>query len=229
MWLEDRITISMASIPERRAGMLANVDQLHRYCEHLDLCLNGYTAPDELRAYPNIYVVNSTPDFQHGARGKFFMASRASGYFLTVDDDIEYPEDYVRFMIAGVEKYNRKAVVGLHGQNVLDPKGYEIFGFQEEIAKDMSVHILGTGCMAFHTSALEIDWQKLPEGKIDDAVAALAQDARMPMKVLAHKKDWVKTRPELDGLGALKRNMPALQAAEARIRSRQWKLFTTED
>ena len=84
------------------------------------------------------------------------------GYLFTVDDDIEYPPDYIEKLILEIERYNRKAIVGVHGAclpfgpNLTRWSQYKELRrshlFQQEHASRIQVDILGTGTTAFHSS-----------------------------------------------------------------------------
>jgi hypothetical protein len=36
-------------------------------------------------------------------------------YYISADDDLYYPKDYVQSRIDRIEKYDRKVIVGTHG------------------------------------------------------------------------------------------------------------------
>lgn len=231
---DEQITIGMASIPERETGMLRALEQLLPQCDHFDLYLNGYDKnftvklPVELTK-GKLTVFNET---DIGPHGKLFMAHRTTGYFLTVDDDLIYPANYVTHIIQGIEKYNRGAYVGYHGallaqySDPMQPPCRCLFSHQDLVPMDIVVHMLGTGILGYHSSAGMVDWRTFEPGKIDDQVAAYAQDRRIPMICLMHDKNWVIEDKKLFLTGtAMRRNGPAALRQIARMKKHDWNLY----
>ena len=226
---DETITISMASIPEREEGMLATVERLLPYCDYFDVCLNNYpnyhypTLDD-----PKITIIRTREDQKVGARGKFYLAHRTPGYHLTVDDDIDYPYDYVPKLIAGVERYGRKAVVGVHGKIFTYPESHILLNYANEQPQDWPVHMLGTGTIAWHGNLMALPWHAMQPGKVDDQVAAYAQDNSVPMIVLAHPGGgWMRDKPDLSLTCSLRRDIRARRASHDRImRRKNWRFFT---
>ena len=225
MNLNDQITISMASIPERMDGMLRVLETLLPYCDNFDVCLNGYDAgmTHPLFDDPKVFVSMIDPKGDLGARGKFYMAHRTPGYHITVDDDLVYPVDYVATLLRGVEKYKRKAVVGFHGQFIVQGTGALILlKHQDALSQDIPVHMLGTGTMAYHTDAFNEDMRSLVPGKVDDQVASLAMEFGLPMIALKHDAQWLVEDEAMALRRPLRRNTELLEAARKRMANRNW-------
>jgi hypothetical protein len=226
----ELITIGMASIPARQDGMLRVLRDLLPTCDHFDLYLNNYPGSFHADEFldPKITVFRDMTDI--GARGKLYLANRTGGYHLTVDDDLVYPPDYTYTMVQAIEKYKREAVVGGHGvlfgrsPDPMQPDPRILFSHQAHVPLDMLVHMLGTGVFAWHADTVDINWQEMEPGKIDEQVAILCQERRVPMICVAHRDEWVTEDDDLKYLGALRRNMEASEAAVAR-QQRPWDLF----
>ena len=226
---DELITIGMASIPGRMVGMQLSIEALLPQCDQFDVYLNGYPPGFHIPLFDEERVnVFHGPDL--GARGKLYMAHRTSGYFLTVDDDLLYPNDYVITVIQGIEKYEREALVGFHGTlfaqapDPMQPQTRMLLSHQAELMHDLPVHMLGTGITGWHTSTIQVDWRRMTNGKIDEQVAILGQNCRVPQICLAHPADWVCENDELKYVGALRRNMVACAAAVQR-QQRPWHLY----
>lgn len=228
---ESQITIGMASIPDRMKGMIRTLTTLLPSCDNFDLYLNDYPLGFSLPILedPKVNVFRSPPDL--GARGKLYMAHRTPGYYLTVDDDLVYPPNYVYNIVQGIEKYKRQAVVGYHGvlfaqrPDPMNPPTRHLFSHQGMLERDMPVHMLGTGLMGYHSDTLMFGWREMQPGKIDEQVAWRAQDTRTPLIVLAHPSRWVVEDDSLKYRGALRRNVQASEEAMARIAAREWHLY----
>lgn len=135
-----------------------------------------------------------------GDRGKFAFLDGFSGYYLTCDDDIAYPADYVERMVAALDRHDRAAVVGWHGSIILEdefvgyytPGSREVFGFHQDVPADQRVHVLGTGVAGFHTDAIVPRLTDMPQANMSDLwLATLARRLDVPMFVLAHGPDLV--------------------------------------
>ncbi|HSH24921.1 MAG TPA: hypothetical protein VLA13_05225, partial [Massilibacterium sp.] len=95
-----------------------------------------------------------------GDANKFYQCDKFDGYVFICDDDLIYSHGYVDFMIEEIEKHNRKAIISLHGRifNKFPITSYtrdfeRIFCLRGN-KKEQSVHIVGTGVLAFHSSTL---------------------------------------------------------------------------
>ncbi len=132
------------------------------------------------------------------------MAARvAEGYVLTADDDLAYPRDYVETLLAGVERYRRRAVVGIHGAVLPLGKPVRTWGeylgrrrvhrFEAGLAVDLPVHYVGTGTAGYHTDTIRVDWRALDHRRMADLhLAVLAQERGVPMVCLARPDGWLR-------------------------------------
>ena len=233
--MDDQIIVSVASIPSRCVGLIRVIETLSPQCTQMMVYLNGYRLPDQLPVLPrrenvhyHISLVNEGP------RGKFLFADRMPGYRIVCDDDLFYPHDYVYTMIQHITKLQRKAIVGLHGKLLLyrkppEPMTYKFYRYNDTVTDYCPVHMLGTGVMAYHTSAFNVGFNCLEKGKIDDQVAIMAQDQQVPMVVVPHDKDWVKMDPVLSETDALHQDMFLKRETSNRIHDHgSWKLYTTD-
>ncbi|TDD73009.1 FkbM family methyltransferase [Jiangella aurantiaca] len=194
----DIVRAGLASIPERVEGLKHVVEKLYDQVDELYVYLNRFDeAPAFLRGDSRIRVFTGD---DLGDRGKFRFVDGFHGYFISVDDDIDYPGFYVDHLIDGIERYGRRAAVGWHGSIVKD--GFEdyyneasrrVFSFRFNRPEDVPVHILGTGCAAFHTDALSLSFFDFPKPNMADVFFALkGQEQSVPFVVLAHQKGWAR-------------------------------------
>ena len=196
----------VATVPQREATfrqMLASVapqvDQLHVY-------LSGFVG--FLKGLPlncTQHKVEVSGDLL-GDAGKFMgllEAYQVEGYYLTFDDDLLYPGDYVEAMIAGIERYGQEVVCSFHGRKFdnLPIKNYyrdatSRYYCLRDVHEDVLVDVLGTGCLGFHTSALELSMEDFPSRNMADvhmAVALVLQD--VPAVCLKHAGGWIQHLP----------------------------------
>ena len=97
------IIANLATYPARKRSMLRVIERIVPQVEQLNLVLNEYqSVPTELNSTPNIQIHLLTEDLKDV--GKFFPTFSANDLILLLDDDIEYPENYVN---ETVNKYRR--------------------------------------------------------------------------------------------------------------------------
>jgi len=135
--------------------------------------------------------------------GKFVMTEGEVGYILTVDDDIEYPVDYVEKMVEAVNKYAKKSIIGVHGSIL--PLGPPVSRFSQYINLRRSlpfeyticshnvVNLIGTGTMAYHTDEIKIPYKDFDHGRMVDLhIGVYAQNNKIPMIIIPRHRNWMK-------------------------------------
>jgi hypothetical protein len=189
----EPVIASLASMSEREASLERTVASLLPQVDRLRVYLNGYEHVPGFLDDPKIDVARSQDHGDRGDAGKLhWLAERFPGFRLSCDDDLVYPPDYAATMVAAVERYSRRALVGLHGR-LYKPGGEQEAGFYclDDLAEDQPVNFLGTGVMAYHTSVLSVNGDGPARNMADQWVAARAQSDAIPCVVVAHRGDWL--------------------------------------
>lgn len=202
------VTASLATIPSRRhtlknvvARLLPQVDKLNVYLNETPKVIgdDGYPELPEFLKHPKIEAVWSR-DTEYGDRGdagKFYWAGSVRGWHIVCDDDVIYPLDFVKTLIAGAEKYGRRAAVGFHGATLTEPfhdyyRCREVLHFALEVRQDTPVHILASNSLCYHTSTLKVHRDDFRHPNMGDIwFGLLAQQQRVPLIALKHPKDWM--------------------------------------
>jgi len=187
----EPVRIGIASHPARIEGLKATIESLRSQCHDICVYLNGYTSVPDFLVKKGITAILG-PDI--GDIGKFYFLNGYQGYYATCDDDIVYPSYYIKHLIRGIEKYNRTAVVGWHGSRILEgfsdyysPDSRQVLAFRMLRGQDEGVHILGTGCTAFHTQTIEVKLSDFERPNMADLYfGRLGQRQKIPFVVLAH-------------------------------------------
>lgn len=123
--------------------------------------------------------------------------------FLTIDDDIVYPLDYIKKLVDGIEKYQRKSVVSFHGSifrrfPVLDfRKDRVLHQYFQHVRVDLPVHIVGSGVTGFYTGTLRdagfsFDSLAGSSNMTDDIFSLFCRRHNIEMRVLQHGVQWMK-------------------------------------
>lgn len=203
--IDTQVTISIASMPSREAGLLETVHRLLPQCDRMNICLNDYPFVPRGLDDPKIVIHQPCGDDALSDHGKFYWCTGMLGYHLTADDDIVYPWDYVKCLVAKIEQYHRRAIISYHGGRFLTAYGKLInYPFSRQLIRfgdttdcDMTAHILGTGVGGYHTDLMDWDYTVIGEGGTDEHLALYAQRMDIPMILAQHRTGWL-----LDNRGA---------------------------
>jgi hypothetical protein len=221
--VQQDVHAAVASVPGRQVQLAAVVAAILPQVDVLHIYLNGYDAvPDFLQGKPAVRVARSQDWGDARDNGKFFFLGEAGSYYLTLDDDLAYPADYVRTLLLDIEKYGRRAVVGVHGVLLADPMtrfyaNRTVLGFRHALAADRSVHLLGTGTVAFHRDTLALTYSDFGEpGMADLWFAIAARRQGVPLRCVARGGGWV-TDQATDKQESLYREYKAHDEVQTRV------------
>jgi len=152
------ISIGVASLPERVHCLEKAIDSIYYQVDQIFVCLNNYKEIPEFLKRDKITAVIS--DNSMGDAGKFMFYNKCEGIFLSIDDDLIYPDNYVFDIVCSLNEHG--GVVTYHG-SVLKPNAHryymgrkEVFRCTKELKEDKPVDVPGTGCMAVRTSDLKL-------------------------------------------------------------------------
>ncbi len=125
-------------------------------------------------------------------------------YYFTCDDDLIYPPDYCERLIEWVDFFEKKAVVSLHGSVFKEfPVTSYYYGRRTypclgDVPAPQRVIFPGTGCAAFHSSAVELSMRDFKVRNMADIwLGLLLQKQKVPSVVLPHQGDYLTYNPDL--------------------------------
>ena len=203
------ITASLATIPKRRASLRVTVANLLPQVDHMNVYMNASPAvpgvddavPEFLK-HPKITVARSqdTEFGDQGDAGKMYWAEEVEGIHLITDDDMLHPPDYVEQIVAGLDRWDRKAVVGFHGAILLSPfRAYydrscrKVFHFGRYLENDVPVHVIAGNSTCYHTDAIEVSRDDFRKPNMADIwMALLGQQQQVPFVCLKKLGGWLK-------------------------------------
>ena len=198
----DKVIAGMATIRSRYWTLTDVVKSIANQVDELHIYLNDYDKPNPNITYPNVIFhsgVKSAGDI--GDAGKFYAVDGYSGYYLSLDDDLIYPPDYVEKLIDRIEHYNRKAIISFHGrelkqgkiENYYSRSSKKLLRCLRTVEYDQYVHIGGTGVMGFHTDTVNVSVKDFKIKNMADVwMGKLAQKQKVPIIVAGHKVGWIK-------------------------------------
>lgn len=203
-----KIVFNIATVERRKHSLLKVLKCLANQtmpCNSINVAMSYPSVDEEVDTF-----IRENFESNRIVYGKFSCENKMKAidytddaYFFTFDDDIDYPADYAEKMIEGIEKYERKGVVGFHGMkfNRFPVTNYhtqrKIHQYFAEVKEDVAVDIIGSGAFAFHTSALKekgFTFESISHTSnvTDDVFSRFCRDNKIPMTVLAHKAQWMK-------------------------------------
>lgn len=197
----------VASIPERVGSLERTVASLAPQVDRVVVALNEYEHPPQFLArHANVEVLMRGP-VNGGDAEKFAGVDEWDGFVATCDDDLLYPPDYVETLVAGVERYERRALVGFHGGTTLGWTGAALAATHKQIrclgeldVDDVDVNVVGTGAMGFHADHVPVWRDAFPFANMADVqLACHARRLGVPMVALAHEAGWLTDICPADG------------------------------
>lgn len=166
--------------------------------DRVGVYLNGYPDIPDFLNHPKVSVARSQDLGDIGDAGKFHWVDKVHGYYLTCDDDLIYPLDYVQVLLSILKDNKNKVVVGVHGAILREPitsyyHSRRVFHFSRALAQAIQVHVLGTGTVAFHTSAIRVTPADFPYPNMADVWLAIqGQKQGVPFLCVPRKNAWLK-------------------------------------
>jgi hypothetical protein len=186
--------IGIASLPERIECLKDTINSLLPQCDKIILGLNNYTSIPEFVINPKIesYIL----DNKLGDAAKFYkVQDYINDYYLTCDDDIIYPNDYVDYMIYKTNEYEKP--VGLHGATIQHPitsmyTNRKVYHFLDDINEDVEVDYVGTGLMCYDTKKLKVHINDFKHANMADIwFGDIMYKNKIKPIVVAHKQNYV--------------------------------------
>lgn len=197
---KEKLTVSLVSFPKNIESLRNTLDSIYPWVDQINIFLNQCdNIPDFLRKYAkiNLVVVNDN----RGDTSKSFVSPTIQGYHFICDDDIIYSRQYFETLLNAIEKYNRAAIVGIHGiltKNILNTlliKDLEILHLEKAIEMDKKVQLLGTCAIAYHTDKIQIPLDIFTNNHADVSLGAYAEKKHIPLIRCASKKDMISINP----------------------------------
>jgi len=201
-----KTVVGLATRKRRIEGAMQTICALQPQCDEMHVFVHEYgrraPLPRWLFQWSNVHVYSDREYPDRGALDKhlFCPEDDSNAVFLSVDDDILYPADYVAKTLERLLEYGPRYIVSWHGSYYEDPpiRNYHeqrraLFHFWREIPEDLHVNVLGAGCMARFANALHVDWKRYTKYYSDDfIIASCAAEQQLGKVVLAHESGWIK-------------------------------------
>ena len=193
-----KIIANVASY-RRTSSLVLSIKSLYNQVDVFNVALNDHQDDIPELLYDSKINLFFT-DNSKGDGFKFLNLINSDGYFFTFDDDLIYPDGYVKYMISKCNEYNDKSIITLHGRNFgkLPISSYyksatEIYSCLRAVKKDVNVQYGGTGVMCFNTDLLKIgvDYFLYPN-MADVWIGKYAKENNIPIICAKHDEGYIK-------------------------------------
>src|SRR5690606_27115807 len=133
---------------------------------------------------------------------KFYCVDNYDSYYLTIDDDIIYPWDYVSRLVYKSRLYGDQAVMCVHGycywENVIsfhkdNARNSRYFHFQYALDQDIYVDNAGTGTVLIPPGLPLHNLNAGPYGIVDVLFAEMTRKAGIPMIAISRPQNWLRS------------------------------------
>ena len=209
------ITVAMTTFPPRLQTAIGVLRNLWPQCNHLRACFNGFSKePKELLQFIKEIKgsFSDTHTFEYllageggqvpdlGCNNKMRWIDECDGYYLTADDDIYYPPNYVQRLVEGIDRYNGMTVCTMHGK-ILHANGEkDVLYLGTRIFRDTEITIPGMGVGGCVPKRIGLTWSVFDKGKNsgdDELIAVWCTKHKVKRICLKHDRHWLKElKPE---------------------------------
>lgn len=206
--MRSRFVIAgMATILERQEAAIGVIKAIAPQVKLMVITANDYTdqqALDLVSKFPleiKSKLIINVPEQDMTDAGKFWGFGMAYDYYVTVDDDLIYPDTYVRDIVQESDRLH--APVSYHGYNLNTRQRFLNARFDKchclhdfptggvsntEAQRD----VIGTGVACFPAQSIQLDANDFIPMMADLNVAKAAMDQGVRMYVLAHSRGYLK-------------------------------------
>lgn len=190
------IIANIASFPARSEIIEETVKSLYKQVDKINLCLNEYVElPSWVNKYKNLNAV--IPDVDYKDIGKFIFKIEADDYVILVDDDIEYPSDYVARLMELYAFVGVNCVLGLHSIIYSDyfdglPTSRNVRGFNQFQNGLKLVNQLGTGTVFLKGEFMpSLEFMSGSEKYVDLRFSVSCFRKNLPLISIPREKGWM--------------------------------------
>lgn len=227
--------VGIASIPKRENCLKNTIKSLIDQVDNIGIYLDQY---DEIPRWASEFgdklkfVRSQDQSRDLGDAGKFFWVDDYDGYYFTCDDDLIYPSDYIKRVVNVINSYKNPVAVGWHGSLILSPfvdyyspSSRRVFSFGSLRGKDTPVHILGTGCLGFHTKDIRISLSDFKTPNMADVYFSLqAQYQNVPLIMMRHSAKEILEQEDSQEVSINKHSSLGVQSSRQNTKELQTKL-----
>lgn len=196
-----KTTANIATYPPRKESLKKMLKSIEGQFDFIRICANGYTSEEaaelsqSLGARGTVFV----PETDRTDNGKFVYLDviEDDEYYFTLDDDLEYPSDYVEKTKSFIDEFG--CIVTYHGRALIGKglsyyKGHYQYHCLNEQSESLQIDVMGSGVSAFSTKYFKpLDIAHDQRMKMSDLLVSLeAAKQKKTIGLMPHSKGWLK-------------------------------------
>lgn len=198
------VFVGLASIPSRRRSLEQVVSRLLPQCGQMGVYLNNWDEVPLFLRHPKITIARSQDHGDVRDNGKFFFLETSKlRYYASVDDDIEYPHDYIQQMKANQSRVGA-GLVGVHAtyypaeiDSLLDNR--VVVHFREAFDCFLPATLIGTGTTFLDRELVGLKFKDFGSpGMADVWLAVAAKKRGLSLWVVPRDENWLRPIPQPD-------------------------------
>lgn len=197
----NHITALMVTIPSRESQAQYVLNRIYNQVDEIRIMFNLYEKVPAWGFQPKIRRYLNTQNKMQAAAVWMMLDDTVNGYVVCIDDDLNYPLDYVKTLVEALKRHNNTAIVTVYGELIRWPpisywEGRTGVGYIEEVSKDILLDIVGTGCCAFHTDFVRPQVKDFPEPYSRDLWFSIyAARNNIPIIRISTVRNWLTPIP----------------------------------
>lgn len=210
------IIANLATFPPRKQNLFRVVDRIAPQVDVLNVVLNEYDeVPPELGKHSNVKCILPPENLRDV--GKFYPDTKGCDFVFFIDDDILYPENFVKTAITQLKSsQDRNVVGGFHGsiyrkmrtptslkkiwaafsqsKNLI--KNRKVFKFSKALEKIVIVDQIGSGTLLMRGEHVPpFEFMQGAQKFVDVRLARWCHEQKIRMLCLPREKDWLQQLP----------------------------------
>jgi hypothetical protein len=199
----SKIVVNISSY-KRNDGLEKVINSVIEDCDKINVALNSYEGEIPKFLFDNKINILITDNSKGDAYKFYFLNNTEDAYYITLDDDIIYPKNFIKKIIQKCDFYERKKVITYHGRNFenFPIQSYyksksKRYHFLQEVSKDTKVQFGGTGLMCFHTNLLKIPFEYFIFPNMADVwLGKYCMENKIEIICLKHLKGYIQYIPQ---------------------------------
>lgn len=190
------VVAGIATVPSRINEVKRTIESLLPQVDIVFVALNNFTAIPTHLAQKGVFMKVTQGSDEQKFLALDYLHTKPD-IFLTCDDDLIYPPNYVEVIKEKLALYD---ITSFHGRNFNHfpiHSYYKSAGSKyrclDKVSIDVPVQVGGTGCMAFKPANFHVTLNDFPSKYMADvhlAVKAMKEGKRI--MCIAHESGWIK-------------------------------------